>query len=907
MISLRGLILVLLLSAFLAGAQNGLSFQTLTIDDGLSQNSVSAIIQDRQGFLWFCTDDGFNRYDGYSFRVFKRSFRNPASGLSHNRTVTAWEDPSGRLWIGTLGGGVNVLDPVTGAIRTYRHDPANPVSLSDDSVYVIAGDSRGRIWLGTSNGLNRFDEKSGGFIRYAYTPAATPAQATMINCLREDKSAVLWLGTQGQGLLRLDPERNAIENVSLTSGAGDNAKQNEVNTIFIDNDSTFWLGTEAGLVHFDPLNRTFARRQANTPRDLFQSRVRTIVSDSRGNRWIGTDFGLTQVHAGSKLADQFANPDPPQSLLNGQFILSILEDRTGLIWIGTHGGIFKLNPRNQQFHSYRNLLRGNSPGSPAQKILSILEDSHQRVWLGTYKSGLLLWDRKEGTVIQCETAPPGTLGLPGDIVSALYADPENMLWIGTNSGLAVFDITRHQFRPLPDWLPSPLPWGNSGINHIYMSQSGALWFGTTAGLYRLDTSRHTIEAFRHNPQRPDSLSHDSVLDVLEDHLGVLWVATYGGGLNRFEPESGGFTHFHHRENDPTSLGDDKVYCLYEDHLGTLWIGTNSGGLNRFDRRNSRFATFTNEDGLPNNVIFGILEDEQGQLWLSTNRGLSRYNPRRNCFQNYSARDGLAGNEFLPLAFFRNSRGNMFFGGTDGLTSFRPQQLVNDTFIPPVVVTTIFIPNSNLTLDGQSLGKRVLHLSHKDSIITIDFTALSYSDPMQNQFAYRLIPFTAGWVSLGTRHEITLTNLRPGSYVFHVRGSNRDTLWNETGASFSFIILPSFWQTWWFRLLASVGLTLLAIFIIWFRHRLLSWKKIAAPPDLVAICREHAISRRELDVLRLVVQGKSNLEIEEELYISIKTVKTHLYNIYQKCNVRNRLELINFLQGKKFGPGSRSSG
>jgi DNA-binding CsgD family transcriptional regulator len=394
-----------------------------------------------------------------------------------------------------------------------------------------------------------------------------------------------------------------------------------------------------------------------------------------------------------------------------------------------------------------------------------------------------------------------------------------------------------------------------------------------------------------------------VLDILEDHLGVLWVATYGGGLDRFDPERNEFSHFRHRDGDPASLGDDKVYCLHEDRQGTLWIGTNSGGLNRFDRRSGRFAVYTTEDGLPNNVIFGILEDDDGCLWLSTNRGLARFDPRLNSFRSYSSRDGLAGNEFLPLAYFKNSSGNMFFGGTGGLTSFRPQQMSNDTSVPPVVITTVTAPNSNRVLDGQNMKSSGLRLGPGDSLVTIAFAALNYSDPTQNQFAYRLDPLTTDWVPLGTRHEITLTDLRPGSYRLRVKGCNRDLAWNENGASLAIVIQPPFWQTWWFRLLVTVGLALIALLVVWVRHRLLSWKRIAAPPDLEAICSQHNISKREEEVLRLVIQGKSNSQIENELFISIKTVKTHLYNLYRKCGVNNRLELINFLQGKKPGNGS----
>jgi ligand-binding sensor domain-containing protein len=414
----RGLLLMLILSSVVAAAHIDVRFQSLTVDDGLSQNSVSVVLQDRLGYLWFGTDDGFDRYDGYSFRTFKRSFHNPGRGLSHNRAFTAWEDPSGRLWIGTLGGGINVLDPATGAIRVYRHDPADPRSLSDDSVRAIVNDSRGRIWIGTDNGLNRFEAKSETFIRYVTSSPGRPA--TAITSIREETAAGLWLGTRGEGLLHLDPENNTVERLPVASQPGDNPALNIVNTVFIDRDGAFWLGTDAGLVRFDPSRRAFSWRTPGPTRDLFCSRVMTIISDRRGNRWIGTEFGLTLVHAEHDVAKLFASPEPPRVLLSGQFILSVLEDRSGIVWIGSHSGIFKLDPRSQQFHSHRNLLRGNNPGAEPLRILSILEDSQRQLWLGTYKSSLVLWDRQIGTVTQCNTASAGRPGLPGDIITSLY-------------------------------------------------------------------------------------------------------------------------------------------------------------------------------------------------------------------------------------------------------------------------------------------------------------------------------------------------------------------------------------------------------------------------------------------------------------------------------------------------------
>jgi DNA-binding CsgD family transcriptional regulator len=458
------------------------------------------------------------------------------------------------------------------------------------------------------------------------------------------------------------------------------------------------------------------------------------------------------------------------------------------------------------------------------------------------------------------------------------------------NGIQSFDLKRMTFGRF-----IPIGTGADGlgpgcVSRIMEDRSGQFWIGTENGLYRFDRLKETFMPLLHDPRNSQSISHNNILSLYDDRSGLIWIGTDGGGLNCYDPVSRQMTRFRHREGDPHGLSSDTVYCITEDSRGALWLGTNGGGLDHLDRKTGIFSQMTKEDGLPNNVIFGILEDARDFLWLSTNHGLSRFDPRRMTFKNFTARDGLQGNEFLPHSYFRSQRNELFFGGRNGLTYFYPQQITDNPFVPAVVITKVTLHNSNRTFGGNLRNLGEIRLTHGDTVVTFSFAALCYVDSTRNQYAYRIEPLTRDWIQLGNKHEVTVNNLSPGRYVFRVIGTNNDGLWNEQGASISIRISPPWWRATWFQALQI--LSCLALFIFWYRTRMRRLAaRIRTETAMENFIDKQGLSEREKEILRLVLKGKSNKEIEKELFIAIGTVKNHIYNIYQKLDVQNRTQLI----------------
>jgi DNA-binding CsgD family transcriptional regulator/streptogramin lyase len=397
--------------------------------------------------------------------------------------------------------------------------------------------------------------------------------------------------------------------------------------------------------------------------------------------------------------------------------------------------------------------------------------------------------------------------------------------------------------------------------------------------------------YRNEALRPQVIGRDYIMALCQDREGILWIGTLGGGVSRFDPASGDFLPgYRHRAGDLSSLGSDMIYCLLEDRRGRLWVGTNSGGLNLLDRASGRFASFTSEDGLPNNSILGMLEDRQGNLWLSTSRGICKFSPEGKVRWNFTYRDGLQGNEFMPRSYFQGAGGEMFFGGSNGATGFFPEEIKVNPHVPPVAITAVSVFNRNLNFSGDIGRLQALTLGPKDTVVSFAFAALSYSDPQRNRYAYKIDGLNQDWIQIGNRHEITLSNLRPGSYAFRVKGANNHGVWNEQGATLAFVMRPPWWQTWWFRL--PVFLLLLSAFVQWNRSRTRRMAaRIRTEASMEKFFEKYQISQREKEIILLLLKGKSNKEIEDALFIAMGTVKNHIYSIYQKIGVKNRAQLM----------------
>jgi PAS domain S-box-containing protein len=800
-------------------------FDHLTIANGLSQGSALTILQDRQGFIWVGTEDGLNRYDGFSFKIY-RPTESPNS-LSDRWVRALYEDSQGVLWVGTLNG-LNRYDRKRDNFLRFLNKPIEPQSLSHNSILAIREDRRGTLWVGTEGGgLNALDPQTGRFRVFLNDPG-NPAGLShnSVFDIREDSDGLLWLATDG-GLNRLDPKTGSITRFKHDPRNPLSLSDDRVRAVFVDRNGTLWAGTEGGGLNvFNPKTGGFTRyrRIFNQPRSLSHDNVYTIAQDRDGRLLIGTNDGLNQFHPQTGDFTIVRNVPSRPETLSYDFVDSIYEDRTGILWIGTRGrGINKSVPDRSRFRLFES--RPDDPSSlTSNYIRAIAEDTSGDLWIGTEDKGLNRLDRRTGNITRYRHDPRRSNGLSSDNVYALKADGSGGLWIGTlGGGLNRYDPRTGTFTSFRHSPGDPGSLSLDSVRSVLVDKRGTLWVGTEGGgLNRRDAGRDSFVHYRHQSNDASSLGHDIVRALYEDRSGTLWVGTFGGGLNRMDGEKGTFVQYRHDPARIDSLSSDLVVCLNEDAKGNIWIGS-PAGLDRLDPKTGTISHFTEKDGLPNNVAYGVLIDRAGMVWVSGNRGLGRLDPGKRTVKTYDVSDGLQGNEFNGGAYFMTAAGEMFFGGTDGLNGFFPERLRDNPYPPPVVITDFQIFNKSVPVGLPVNGRVVLsesilettdvELRLRDRLISIEFAALHFAAPEKNRYAYRLEGLEDEWNEVSDRRFVSYANLKPGRYTFRVKASNNDGVWNRGGAALRIRIATPLWMAWWFRGLILLGLALTGFTLI----------------------------------------------------------------------------------------------
>ncbi len=769
-------------------------FEHISLEQGLSQSVINVIFQDSMGFLWIGTEDGLNRYDGYGFKVYKPEEENENS-LSNRWITSIVEDEDGYIWIGTRQGGLNRFDPRSGLFTIFKHDPADKKSLSNNRINALYIGENNTLWVGTDSDLDRFDRTSETFVHYL---SDEDGLKNPITALFQDSAGFLWIGIRDNGLYQLNEDTNSIK-AFTTSDNKNTLSDNNITSITEDSENNLWVATQNGLNRFKPTTQTFARynhRPENSD-SISSSAVNHLYVDHNGVLWVATSEGLNIYN--SQL-NQFIHyrhePENPGSVSNN-LILSIFEDRGNVMWIGTNGGgLNKYNRKQDEFAYYRGDL--SNPNSLSGNLISaIFVEPNSTVWIGTLDSGLNRFSPATGDFKQYHHDPLNPASLSSDQIYSIHVDRHGTLWVGASNALNLFNPTTgtsRRFEPQDDNNSlSGLP-----VYAIYEDRKGNIWLGTSEGLDLFNPATETFTNYNHDPQDPNSLNDSQVVAIKEDLQGDLWVGTMDGGLNRFQFSTGNFIHYQNRRGDPKSLGNDSILSIYESKNGTLWIGTAGGGLNRYDLKTDSFTSFTEKDGLPNNVINGILEDKENNLWVSTNYGLSRFNPFTNEFRNYTVSDGLQSNEFNSNAHAVTTRGEMYFGGINGINFFDPLAISTDTYVPPIVLTSLTQNGEPLPTGVRAEALEEFTLKWPNNSFEFEFAALSYSQPNKNHYAYKLENFDDGWNNIDTKHNSLYTNLPGGTYTLKLRGSNSDGIWNEAGRSIILTVIPPLWETWWFR-------------------------------------------------------------------------------------------------------------
>ncbi len=796
-----------------------LKFEHLTVDDGLTQGSVEGIIQDNRGFIWFCTRDGLNRYDGRGFKTFKHD-RNDEGSLSNNFVRQMVPGRASEYWIATKYG-LNRFDPDTERFTSFHHDPADPTSLSSDNIMRVLLDHAGTLWVGTwGGGLNSLDEGDTTFSVYATElDDAQFARGNIINAIVETRDHTLWVAAI-TGLYSSAADRSRFVRHELADDVYSGGRDNIVVCFYEGQDGTLWLGTYTGLIRYQPRTGEIRRYplEPDDPKNVSANQIRFIVpppTPATDQLWIGTaSRGLILFDTESgKMTRHRHNAANPASIAHNA-LWSAFEDRGGTMWIGTAGrGVDKISPMSSRFeHFSQESVR--DPGLNSNSIWSFCEDRAGNLWLGTDR-GLSLY-HKQQSVWRSVIHVAGDESSIGDgPVYSILEDRRGRIWFATGSaGLSRLagpdkngnygNFTFEHFRNDPD---NPASLSADRLFSLYEDRAGRIWIGTVdEGVDVYTPGTNTFAHFRPDKENPNSISENGVECIYQDSAGIYWFGTLAGGLNRLDYGTRTFRHYKNDPADPRSLSSNHVTCIIEDAQQNLWIAT-ADGLNRLHPDQDDFDHYFEADGAPNSYIYGLVPDAAGDFWLSTNYGLARFRPETATFRNFTTRDGLQANEFNAGAFYRSPRGELFFGGHNGFNRFTASNILDNPNPPPVVLTSFQIRGRPAPLKSAIYATEALELSYRDYSFSFEFASLDFWAPERNRYQHMMVGLDDEWVDAGNRNFVNYTHLDPGSYVFRVRASNGDGVWNQTGVAVPIRITPPFWKRLWFLGLASLVVAL----------------------------------------------------------------------------------------------------
>lgn len=778
-------------------------FTRIGLDEGLAQSSVYAVIQDRQGYMWMATQDGLHRYDGYSFRIFRHDPADPAS-ISSSSVSALHEDREGRLWVGTSGGGISIFDPGEGTFRRIMKGEA-PDTLSEDSVFGFHQDRAGAMWASTVAGVDRIDGASGKVRRYAVAePKARSEVDGRAFAILEGADGRVWVGTE-RGLNRLDPATGAVEAFPLKSAHVD-VDEAAVTSLSFDGAGRLWVTTNQGVVVLDAALKVekefWAAERGGT---LPDRRVSDVLFSRSGEIWLAFyRAGLVQLDYASGRLTAFRHDPADRTSLSNDNVTTLYEDRGGVLWVGTDtAGVNRFNPATRSFTHYRH--QPDNPRSLANAVVwSVLPARDGSLWVGTER-GLTRIDRARGEY-RHHFAVEGRKGaLAHDWVAALMQDRSGAIWAGTARGvqrLRADGATWDDFR---------LRTNGQGdedvvndITSLLELDDERVLVGTYYGLFELSPRTGVQRRLRHDPKDPRSLPSDLVIALARSADGTLWVATDKGAAWR-APGQEGFERVPSGGAPGRSLSSSYVQAINEDDQGAMWFGT-SGGLERFDRRTGATERIGAAQGLPNETVYAIERTADGALWASTNRGLVRFDPRTRTLRTWLVEDGLQSNEFNGGASAISDRGELFFGGVNGLNAFFPENLSPHNEAPTAGITLVEVVDRAQELTGELGRTRRLTLGHTEPALTLHFAVFDYAAPQNNSFRFKLEGFDADWRDARGRNSVTYTNLDPGEYLFSVQGANTHGILSNEAATLAIEVLPPPWRTWW----AYLGYALAAL-------------------------------------------------------------------------------------------------
>lgn len=778
------LILLLALMQTIASAQERIHFRNYTVTDGLQSNTIWAISQDEQGYMWFGTKDGLSRFDGYQFKSFKFDKKNPSS-IGNNFIRKIFKYDAKTYWIGTEEG-VYILDLESEAFTPLA-------TLGEQMIFDILRDRRGNVWIATgSKGLFRYDPVSGALVNFVHrNNDRNSISVNLVRCLAEDNEGAIWIGTM-RGLDVYDPESMTFRHY-YHSPEKESLSHNSIISLHSDLSGNIWIGTlTGGLNSYDRKTNSFKRYAKSKKNSINDNIVRAIYQPTPDKLYIGTEKGLNILDIPTQTFRHFTNRNNDPQSISDDAVYSIFEDKEGGIWLGTYfGGANYFHRQDTNFELYypteeKNNLSGNA-------VSAFLEAGPGEVWVGTEDGGLNLFDVARKTFKQYPFEP-GQEALSYHNIHALYKDRKGNLWIGTFSGgLNVYNPATGKIKKYTSRIDDPNSLSNNTVYTINEDRQGRIWVGTVAGVNLYDPKTDSFTRITSK-----KLGRSCIYDIHDDGQGVIWFATYNNGLIGHDQDTDEWFEFS-KDTSANSLSTNKVISIFCDKNKNLWLGTDGGGLNFFDRRTRSFKVFNEQHGIPSSLVYGVLEDNEGLLWLSTNNGIVHFNPGTNAGKHYGKFDNLQSPQFNYKAFMKASDGRFYFGGINGFNVFFPDSIKRIRSSNYISFTNLQLFNRDITIKaGNSPLRNVINyskhltLTHEQSVLSLEYAALSYLSPKRTRYAFKMEGFDNDWNYVDGQRKATYTSLPPGDYVFKVKATNNDGTWTSNNATMHITILPPFY-------------------------------------------------------------------------------------------------------------------
>ncbi len=826
-------------------------FESLILSEGIEEFHVENILRDSEGYMWFGTKNGLYRYDGSNIITYRHDPFNQNS-LTNNRILAIREDSKGHVWISTSYG-LNKYDRTTETFQRYYPEYADEKGAGNNIIGDMAIDREGHIWIGSwTNGLGRFHQKTASFEHYICdSTVSNGLRSNTVSSLLIDKAGNLWIGTHG-GLEKYNPVENNFQHI-LFSGIDNKQSDVKINAIYEDTKGQLWLGTLNGVIRFNchsRKTRLFKFDTINPVKNVNNNIIEAFAEDDFHHIWIGTHNGLYK-YDGRNFTGYYHSASDEYTLSTNK-IFDLYNDEHGTLWIGTSGGkIHKSYMYKNKFRTY--VLVSNNLDD--LKVTSVFKDSNEHIWFGT-ENGLYRFNRDKMNVSHYNYEPENPDALQDNLISGITTDNQGDIWISTNKGgIYKYHESRDKFNRYLGYENVYRSFSKNDIwTMMYDPEKAFFWLGTGgSGMIRFNPDNGTIMRFVNDVNNKYSLSSNYVGPVLKSDSNVFWVGTAGGGLNRFEYYSEKYEHFKHNPQNRNTIRSNFILSLYEEEPGVIWIGTNCG-LDKYFYYQDRFVHYTEKHGVPEEIIVSMIRDNHNNMWFGTSNGLLKFDYQEQTFKQYLTTDGLISSNFNSGAVYKATDGELFFGTQRGILAFYPEELFENKTTSPLLLTGLKIFNKDVDIGKNTVLQKSISetehliLDYHMDVITFEFALLNYINPGKNEYAYRLEGFDkpdGTWNYIGKKRSVTFTNLNPGEYILRLKAANNDGYWNEQETSLKLTIKPPWWKTWWFKV--SLLLLILGALYTVYKLRLMSIKKHNIKLESQVKERTFEISRQKEDI------------------------------------------------------------